>query len=116
MVCILRRVRRCSRPAPHPVGRRHHVARRLKASRFARERRLWVVVNPGDKVVVLEPAHENYDAGIAFAGGIPIWVPLRPPELRSIPMNLRAHSNRIPKPCSTRHTILPAEFLPSENL
>ena len=40
------------------------------------------IVNPGDKVVVLEPAHENYHAGIAFAGGIPIWVPLRPPHYR----------------------------------
>jgi aminotransferase len=38
------------------------------------------IVNPGDKVVVLEPAHENYHAGIAFAGGTPIWVPLRPPH------------------------------------
>jgi aminotransferase len=40
------------------------------------------IVNPGDKVVVLEPAHENYHAGIAFAGGIPLWVPLRPPHYR----------------------------------
>ena len=40
------------------------------------------IVNPGDKVVVLEPAHENYHAGIAFAGGIPVWVPLRPPHYR----------------------------------
>jgi aminotransferase len=39
-------------------------------------------VNPGERVVVLEPAHENYHAGIAFAGGVPVWVPLRPPEYR----------------------------------
>ena len=38
------------------------------------------LVNPGEPVVVLEPAHENYHAGIAFAGGIPVWVPLRPPH------------------------------------
>ena len=37
-------------------------------------------MNPGEKVVVLEPAHENYHAGIAFAGGIPVCVPLRPPH------------------------------------
>jgi hypothetical protein len=36
------------------------------------------IVNPGEKVVVLERP-TNYHAGIAFAGGIPIWVPLRPP-------------------------------------
>jgi aminotransferase len=40
------------------------------------------IVNPGERVVVLEPAHENYHAGIAFAGGIPVWVPLRPPDYR----------------------------------
>ena len=45
-------------------------------------------VNPGDKVVVLEPAHENYHAGIAFAGGIPVWVPLRPPAYRFDPEEL----------------------------
>ncbi len=43
------------------------------------------IVNPGEKVVVLEPAHENYHAGIAFAGGIPIWVPLRPPHYQFDP-------------------------------
>lgn len=45
-------------------------------------------VNPGDKVVVLEPAHENYHAGIAFAGGTPLWVPLRPPDFRFDPKEL----------------------------
>ena len=38
------------------------------------------IVDPGDRVIVLEPAHENYHAGIAFAGGSPVWVPLRPPH------------------------------------
>jgi aspartate/methionine/tyrosine aminotransferase len=45
-------------------------------------------VNPGDNVIVLEPAHENYHAGIAFAGGIPTWVPLRPPDYRFDPDEL----------------------------
>src|SRR5215467_9973669 len=45
-------------------------------------------VNPGDNVVVLEPAHENYHAGIAFAGGNPVWVPLRPPHYRFDPEEL----------------------------
>jgi len=40
------------------------------------------VVNPGDRVIVLEPAHENYHAGIVFAGGVPDWVPIRPPDFR----------------------------------
>jgi len=46
-------------------------------------------VNPGERVVVLEPAHENYHAGIAFAGGVPVWVPIRPPDFRFDPDELR---------------------------
>jgi aspartate/methionine/tyrosine aminotransferase len=55
------------------------------------------IVNPGDKVVVLEPAHENYHAGIAFAGGIPIWVPLRPPHYRLDPEELERAFQQKPK-------------------
>lgn len=51
-------------------------------------------VNPGDRVIVLEPAHENYHAGVAFAGGVPVWVPLRPPHYRFNPEELtRAFQN-----------------------
>ncbi len=55
------------------------------------------IVNPGDRVVVLEPAHENYHAGIAFAGGIPIWVPLRPPHYQLDPDELRRAFEQKPK-------------------
>jgi len=47
------------------------------------------IVNPGERVIVLEPAHENYHAGIAFAGGIPVWVPIRPPDYHFDPEELR---------------------------
>jgi aminotransferase len=55
------------------------------------------IVNPGEKVVVLEPAHENYHAGIAFAGGIPVWVPLRPPRYRFDPEELARAFQQKPK-------------------
>src|SRR5262245_18229952 len=55
------------------------------------------VVNPGEKVIVLEPAHENYHAGIAFAGGIPLWVPLRPPHYRFDPEELERAFHQKPK-------------------
>jgi aminotransferase len=55
------------------------------------------IVNPGDKVVVLEPAHENYHAGIAFAGGIPVWVPLRPPHYQLDPEELARAFQQKPK-------------------
>jgi len=37
-------------------------------------------VDPGDEVVVIEPAHENYVPAVHFAGGTPRYVALRPPE------------------------------------
>jgi aminotransferase len=55
------------------------------------------IVNPGDKVVVLEPAHENYHAGIAFAGGVPIWIPLRPPDYQIDPEELERAFQQKPK-------------------
>jgi N-succinyldiaminopimelate aminotransferase len=55
------------------------------------------IVNPGEKVVVLEPAHENYHARIAFAGGIPIWIPLRPPHYQFDPEELALAFEQKPK-------------------
>jgi aspartate/methionine/tyrosine aminotransferase len=55
------------------------------------------IVNPGEKVVVLEPAHENYHAGIAFAGGVPVWIPLRPPDYRFDPDELVRAFQQKPK-------------------
>jgi aspartate/methionine/tyrosine aminotransferase len=38
------------------------------------------VVDPGDRVIILEPAHENYLPAVLFAGGRPIWVSLSAPD------------------------------------
>lgn len=46
------------------------------------------VVDRGERVVILEPAHENYHAGAIFAGAEPIWLPLRPPDYRIDPEEL----------------------------
>lgn len=51
---------------------------------------LLAVVDRGDRVVILEPAHENYHAGVVFAGAEPVWVPIRPPAFRFDPDELRA--------------------------
>jgi aspartate/methionine/tyrosine aminotransferase len=37
------------------------------------------IVDPGDEVVIIEPAHENYGPAVAFGGGRPVFVPLLPP-------------------------------------
>jgi aspartate/methionine/tyrosine aminotransferase len=55
------------------------------------------VVDPGDRVVVLEPAHENYLAGVLFAGGKPIWVPLSSPDFVLDEARLRAAFAQRPK-------------------
>src|SRR4051794_7737368 len=59
------------------------------------------IVNPGEKVVVLEPAHENYHAGIAFAGGIPLWFRCVHLTIALTLKNWPAHFNRSPRPCSS---------------
>lgn len=40
------------------------------------------LVKPNEKVVIIEPAHENYLAATLFAGARPVWVPLTAPEFR----------------------------------
>ena len=47
------------------------------------------VVDKGEKVVILEPAHENYHAGVVFAGAEALWVPIRPPDFAFDPDELR---------------------------
>ncbi|GAB4532594.1 MAG: pyridoxal phosphate-dependent aminotransferase [Anaerolineae bacterium] len=51
---------------------------------------LLSVVDPGDRVIILEPAHENYVAGVLFAGGKPVWVTLAPPDFELNETQLRA--------------------------
>lgn len=36
------------------------------------------LVNPGDEVILLEPAFDIYSSQVKMAGGIPVYVPLRP--------------------------------------
>lgn len=50
---------------------------------------LLAVVGAGDNVLVLEPAHENYYAGIIFAGANAIWLPLKPPNFELDAVELR---------------------------
>lgn len=47
---------------------------------------MLALVEPGDEVVVLEPAHENYVPAIRFAGGEPRFVAMRPPDF-ALPMD-----------------------------
>jgi aspartate/methionine/tyrosine aminotransferase len=41
------------------------------------------LLDPGDRVIVIEPAYDAYHADIVMAGAIPISVRLRPPQLSS---------------------------------
>jgi N-succinyldiaminopimelate aminotransferase len=38
------------------------------------------LVDPGDEVVMFEPFYDSYTASVAMAGGVPRFVPLRPPD------------------------------------
>ncbi len=41
---------------------------------------MQVLVELGDEVIVPEPAHENYVPAIRFAGGLPKFITMRPPQ------------------------------------
>jgi N-succinyldiaminopimelate aminotransferase len=48
------------------------------------------LLNPGDEVIVFEPFYDSYIPSILFAGGIPRYIPLRAPDWRFDPDELRA--------------------------
>ena len=50
---------------------------------------MMTVCNPGDQVVVFSPFYENYGADTILCGAQPIFVPLRPPDFRFDPDELR---------------------------
>ena len=38
------------------------------------------LVNPGDEVIVFDPAYDSYDPAIRLSGGVPVHINLRPPH------------------------------------
>lgn len=55
------------------------------------------LVNPGERVLLIDPSHENYLAGVRFAGAEPVWVSLRAPAFELDEAELRAAFARRPK-------------------
>jgi N-succinyldiaminopimelate aminotransferase len=51
------------------------------------------LINPGDEVILLEPFYEVYAPNTIMAGGIPRYVPLRPPRWTLDPGELAAAFN-----------------------
>lgn len=50
----------------------------------------FAFINPGDEVILFEPAFDTYVPNIRMAGGVPVPVTLRPPDFRPDPDELRA--------------------------
>jgi aspartate/methionine/tyrosine aminotransferase len=51
---------------------------------------MLALVDQGDEVVIFQPFYENYGPDAQLTGAKPVWVPLRPPDWRFDPDELRA--------------------------
>lgn len=51
------------------------------------------LINPGEEVILLEPYYEAYTPNVIMAGGVPRYVPLRPPQWQFDPGELAAAFN-----------------------
>ena len=54
---------------------------------------MLATLNPGDEIIILEPAHDNFRPSALLAGAVPVAVPLEPPHYRFDPAQLRAAVN-----------------------
>lgn len=51
------------------------------------------LVDPGDEVIVIEPYYDSYVPGVQMAGGVPVYVPMHPPNWVFDENELRAAFN-----------------------
>jgi aminotransferase len=51
---------------------------------------MLALIDQGDEVVIFQPFYENYGPDAQLTGARPVWVPLRPPDWRFDPQELRA--------------------------
>jgi aspartate/methionine/tyrosine aminotransferase len=50
---------------------------------------MMTACNPGERVIIFSPFYENYGADTILSGAEPVYVPLRPPDFRFDPDELR---------------------------
>ncbi|MHB8867894.1 MAG: pyridoxal phosphate-dependent aminotransferase [Thermoleophilia bacterium] len=58
---------------------------------------MMTTCEPGDRVIVFSPFYENYGADTILCGAEPLYVPMRPPDFRFDPDELRRAFERRPK-------------------
>ena len=51
------------------------------------------LVDPGDEVILIEPYYDSYVPGVQMAGGVPVYVPMHPPNWTFDEAELRAAFN-----------------------
>ncbi|XP_057428161.1 uncharacterized protein LOC130721385 [Lotus japonicus] len=49
---------------------------------------IFATIDPGDEVIIFDPSYETYQGCVTLAGGVPIYVPLDPPNWTLDPSKL----------------------------
>ncbi|XP_061338454.1 uncharacterized protein LOC133285261 [Gastrolobium bilobum] len=49
---------------------------------------IFATIDPGDQVILFDPSYETYEGCVTMAGGVPIYVPLDPPQWTLDPSKL----------------------------
>ncbi len=74
-----------ARKIAHLYGHRYDPATEITVTSGATEAlfsAITALVHPGDEVIIFVPAYDSYAPAVQLSGGVPVFVPLHPPDWR----------------------------------
>ncbi len=96
-------------------GHRYHTETEITVTSGATQAlmaAMLALVHPGDEVILLEPCYDAYAPAVRLAGGVPVGVPLAPPNLDG-PLEAQLYRvdwARVESACSARTRLLLINF------